>query len=249
MSQRLHPSRVDQLALPFGHTPVYGPDFLADESNADAIAWLARTDWPQARLALWGAPGVGKTHLLRAWATRTGASVLDGAGLRFEPVLAPLAIDDANRAPEEPLLHMLNAATEAGRAVLLAAREPPARWMVALPDLASRLRTIVSVRIDEPNDMLLCALLARLLSERQLAVPQALQDYLLLRLPRTAGAIREATLRIDQTCFKAGKAPSRAMMKDIAEALAAPSGGSSVEMDEEFAAAGLPVSPGEPQAV
>ena len=71
---------ADQLPLPFPHQPSYAAaDFLAAGSNEAALAWLARTgDWPDHRLALWGEAGCGKTHLLRIWAIRHGATVMDG---------------------------------------------------------------------------------------------------------------------------------------------------------------------------
>ena len=51
-------------------------------------------------------------------------------------------------ADEATLLHLLNATAEARLPVLLAARTPPARWPVRLPDLASRLRAITAVGSD-----------------------------------------------------------------------------------------------------
>ena len=87
---------------------------------------------------------------------------------------AGVALDDADAvADERALLHLLNAAGEAGLPVLLAARAPPARWAARLPDLASRLRAMTAVEIGAPEDALLRALLARLLADRQLRLPEA----------------------------------------------------------------------------
>jgi len=196
-----------QLALPFVHQPQFtAAGFLAAASNAEALAWLARTeDWPQGRLALWGEEGCGKTHLLHLWAERTGAAVLAGAALPdLPPAGRPLAVDDADTAPERALLHLLNATAEARHPVLLAGRAAPARWNAALPDLASRLRAVTAVPIHPPEETLLRALLASLLAERQLAVSPPVQDWLLLRLPRTPAAMREAAARLDHIGLAAG---------------------------------------------
>ena len=157
----------------FGGPRFAAADFHAAPSNADACAWLRRTaEWPNRRLALWGEAGRGKTHLLHIWAERTGAALRDGrwtvrsAGHAARPAVA---LDDADVVAEErALLHLLNAAGEAGVPVLLAARHrrPAGRWR--LPDLASRLRAITAVEIGPPEDALLRALLARLLADRQL---------------------------------------------------------------------------------
>ena len=205
----------DQLPLPFPHQPSYAAaDFLAAPSNEAALAWLDRTDdWPDHRLALWGGAGCGKTHLLSLWAGRRGARLLAGADLRGLPDLpapAGLALDDAGTPPDEPaLLHLLNAVRETHTPVLLATRTPPARWPVKLPDLASRLRSVTAVEILPPEDSLLRALLLRLLSDRQLAVGAGLQDWLLLRLPRSPAALRDAVARLDQTALAAGGAVTR----------------------------------------
>jgi chromosomal replication initiation ATPase DnaA len=208
---------VDQLPLPFPHEAQYdAADFIAGDSNAAALAWLARTpEWPQLRLALWGPEGCGKTHLLHLWAARRQAPVLRGDALRLIPPATPLAVDDADRAPERMLLHLLNAAAEAGLPILLAARAPPARWPTALPDLASRLRAATAVEIGAPEDSLLRALLARLLVDRHVKVNESVQDWLLKRLPRTQAALREAAARLDRAAYAAARPVNRAIAADV----------------------------------
>jgi chromosomal replication initiation ATPase DnaA len=210
-------SHTRQLALPFVHSPHYeAAAFISAASNAAAVAWLEQTSaWPQRRLAVWGSAGSGKTHLLHVWSERQGASVLVGPSLRFTAPERPLAIDDADAAAERPLLHMLNAVAEADLPVLLAGRDPPARWPVRLPDLASRLRAITAVQIGPADDHLLRSLLARLLVERQMAVSQAVQEFLLRHLPRTTGAIREAVARLDRAALAAGGCASRSVAAEV----------------------------------
>jgi chromosomal replication initiation ATPase DnaA len=212
-----------QLALPFPHAPHYRAyEFLAAASNAEALEWLHNTpSWPGRRLALWGPEGCGKTHLLHVWAERQGAELLAGPLLAVRPPEGPVAVDDADAAPELPLLHLLNAAAEAGLPVLLAGRAAPARWRAVLPDLASRLRATASVRIGAAEDELLRSLLMRLLAERQLAVPEPLQDWLRLRLPRSQGAIREAVARLDRAALAGGGPVTRAIAQAVASGLQA----------------------------
>lgn len=205
-----------QLAFPFPHRPDYATDdFLPASSNQEALAWLDRTaDWPDRRLALWGGGGTGKTHLLHIWCRRTGARLYLGrdlAGVPPPPDPAGIAVDDADSPAEETaLLHLLNACREAAVPVLLAAADPPSRWPVRLPDLASRLRAIVAVEIRRPDDALLRDLLSRLLAERQLPVAPAMRDWLLLRLPRSPAALRDAVARLDDAQLAEGGGITRA---------------------------------------
>ena len=212
-----------QLPLPFPHAPHYDSGhILPAPSNSEALQWLAPgADWPGLRLVLWGEAGAGKTHLLHLWRRRHGAALLDGAALRGLPAFAhpALAVDDADLAHDEhALLHLLNAANEAGQPVLLSARTPPARWKLRLPDLASRLRATTAVELRRPEDELLRALLARLLAERQLAVDPGVQDWLLARLPRTAAAMREAAGQLDRLALAAGGPATRAVAARVAAA-------------------------------
>lgn len=224
-------TRLRQFALPFPHRPAYAADaFLAAPSNADALAWLDRTpDWPCRRLALWGEAGCGKTHLLHRWAERSGAALLCPAALQAEPPSRPVALDDADLAPERKLLHFLNAAAELRLPVLLAGRAPPARWKLAVPDLASRLRATVAVQIRPAGDPLLHALLARLLAERQLAVPEPVQATLLARLPRHPAALRDAVARLDRLTLATGRRVTRSLAAEVAGAIAGQA------EDDEFA--------------
>jgi chromosomal replication initiation ATPase DnaA len=231
-----------QLPLPFIHVPAYAAcDFVAAPSNEEALAWLGlAADWPGGRLALWGEAGTGKTHLLHRWATQAGAALLGPGGLADAPPTSATAIDDADFAPEERLLHLLNAAAEAGLPVLLAGRAPPARWPVRLPDLASRLRATAAIRINPPDDQLLQALLARLIADRQLAVPEPAQAALLARLPRSPAALREAVARLDTLALAAGGRVTRGLAIAVAEEIAG------AGEDDDFASGPLAPSRGEP---
>ncbi len=215
---------VDQLALPFGHRSRFArADFVAAGSNNAARAWLLGVNpWPEHRLALWGAAGAGKTHLLEIWAREQGAvllrgpdvtramlgELLDGPAETFRAV----AVDDADHAADQQaILHLLNAAREQRIALVMAARLAPARWPVDLPDLASRLRATMAIELRQPEDALLRILLLRHLADRQIVVSQPVTEWLLRRLPRTASAIRDAAIRLDQAGLAAGRRVTRAL--------------------------------------
>ena len=223
-----------QLLLPFPLEPGFeAADFVLATSNAAARAWLDRVpDWPERRLAIWGQAGCGKTHMLRIWADRAGASVWSGPALRGLPERLPeggIAIDDADAVPEEAtLLHWLNAARDAAVPVLLAGREPPAQFPVRLPDLASRLRAITAVGIDPPEDELLKALLAHLLSDRQWRLDARFQDWLLPRLPRKPADLWEMVARLDHALLASGGRITQRMVGSVLASLSEGDGEGSV---------------------
>ncbi|HEY0184165.1 MAG TPA: DnaA/Hda family protein [Rhodopila sp.] len=209
-----------QLLLPFPFVPDYDSrDFLPAASNREALAWID-IEWPERRLALWGPPGCGKSHLLHIWAERNKADLLTGPMLTDQALHdlngkaegGALALDDADRVASEPLLlHLLNTARDRGLRLLLTSREPPSRWPALLPDLSSRLRAITAVEVQPASDDLLAALLMRLLSDRQLSVAQSVQQWLLTHLPRSPAALRQAVQRLDQLSMVSGKAITRSL--------------------------------------
>ena len=203
--------------LRFPRRAGYGADdLLPNPGQADALAWLeGSAPWPLRRLAVWGEAGTGKTHLAHAWAERRGGRVLSEAPADGWP-LGPVAIDTVDAVPNEPaLLHLLNAASETGHPVLLVSRTAPGRLPVRLPDLASRLRATTAVQIGAAPEAFLALLLTRLLADRQLRVPAALQSWLLTRLPRSPAAVRDAVTRLDSASFASGRAITRPMAAEV----------------------------------
>ncbi|MCU0986306.1 MAG: DnaA/Hda family protein [Acetobacteraceae bacterium] len=226
--------RGGQLPLPFSPARSFAAaDFVAGEANAEARAWIARwPDWPQRRLALWGPAGCGKSHLAAIWRDTTGATLLDGTALaamapEAVPALLPptgaVLVEDTSGAPQgRPLLHLINAAQEAGASVLLTARQPPSRWDVALPDLRSRLASIAAVAIAAPDEALVKAVLAKLLADRQVSLRPELLSFLALRLPRDFATIHALAAGLDRASLAAGRRITRPLATAaLAEAMAA----------------------------
>jgi len=180
-------------------------DFLISESNVAAIGWVDRwPDWPSRALALYGPAGCGKTHLVNLWAARVSGIVVSGETLNEELVGSlvsegrhRIAIDDADRAPEPELLHLYNFCLEARGDVLLAARQPPASWIITLPDLDSRLRTVLAAGIGLPDDALLGAVLVKHFADRQLRVGPEVIAYLLTHMERSFAAAADIVARLD----------------------------------------------------
>jgi chromosomal replication initiation ATPase DnaA len=203
-----------QLPLDLGVRTAYGlADFIVAESNRAAVAWIdAWPDWPAHGLAVSGPAGSGKTHLGQVWRERSGARIVTAAELAVgtPPTLvgdAPaVLLDDLGAPPERPLLHLLNHLAEQRRFVLITGREPPARWTVALPDLASRLAALPQVSIGAPDDALLAAVIEKLFRDRQLQVGAEVVDYVLPRMERSLVAAQALVAALDRAAL-AGRRP------------------------------------------
>jgi chromosomal replication initiation ATPase DnaA len=206
---------MSQLVFALPRTAAYGrADFLASASNAAALGWLERwPDWPALALVVHGPPGSGKTHLAHLWVERAAAQIYLGRTLAESDCGAILgqrqpavAVDDADRAATTALLHVFNAVAETGGSLLLTAHRPPGVWRPALADLDSRLRAVLAVGIELPDDSLLGAVLAKHFADRQVIVAPAVIDYLVGHMERSFAAAATLAAALDDAALRRGGA-------------------------------------------
>lgn len=203
---------MTQLTLPWPDLPTATgrADFLVSDANRAALERIERWPlWPAKGLALYGPSGSGKTHLANLWRERAGARLIEGAAVSAEAaagIACPVAVDDAERAPEMALLHLYNAAVERGFGVLIVAAKAPAARPIALPDLASRLRALPAVGIAAPDDALLAAVLVKHFADRQLRVAPEVITFLLPRMERSFAAAADLAARLDRLALSRGGA-------------------------------------------
>ncbi len=198
------PARQLVLELPHRAALERG-DFLVAPSNAAAVAWIDRwPDWPAPGLALFGPPGSGKSHLAAVWQARSGAATVTAKALAEGRIEARSCVFEegegalAGRPAAEALFHLYNRIAAARGHVLLTGVAPPARWPIALPDLASRLRALPAAEIKPPDDAMLTGLFAKLFRDRQLAVPGEVILYLVQRIERSCAAVARAVEALDR---------------------------------------------------
>ncbi|MFM9858890.1 hypothetical protein RUR49_10415 [Pseudoxanthobacter sp. M-2] len=204
-------------------------DFIVGTANAAAAALVDRwPDWPAQTALLVGPPGSGKSHLATVWAGRAGASVMDLATLAGTDPLAIVEAGnvviediDRSRAGDTALLHLLNAARQRGRSVLMTARSGLHDWATPVADLASRLRAATPVTIAEPDDALLAQVLVKLFADRQITVERPVVEFVLRRMERSLAAANAFVAAFDEAALAGKRAPSRALAAEVLERLEA----------------------------
>jgi len=212
-----------QLALALPHAESFArEDFLTGAPNEAALAMIERwPDWPDRALALVGPEGAGKSHLAAIWAETAGARRVSARALGQTDLIGALAtgalvIEDAPaRLDERALFHLLNLIREEEACLLITARAAPARWGVALPDLASRLRALPTVTLSAPDDALLRAVLVKLFADRQLGVDSSLVSYLVTRIERSFAAARAAVETLDREALRMQRPVTRALAAEL----------------------------------
>lgn len=207
-----------QLSLDLPHRQALGiHDFYVSDSNREAVAFLDQwPDWPAFALALWGPPGCGKTHLACVWQKKTQAIFLKDWKIAPDAQNLILELKAYLSSPEEEeeFLHFLNRCKEEGKSLLLTHRLAPARWPIRLADLSSRLHALPAQEIKEPDDVLLGALLVKLLGDRQLPPTQESIEYLLKRIDRSFDAARDIVATIDRLQLETKRPFGIALLRD-----------------------------------
>ena len=207
--------RERQIPMELPHQPAMGrDDFLIAESNRTAFDMIeAWPDWPASILFLVGPEGSGKSHLAAIWQSAAGANQASCAELTVESVPemmegGALLLDDcvASQHNERALFHLFNYVREQSGHVLLVSEKMPAYWTVSLPDLRSRLRAAPVITVDEPDDALLRAVLAKLFHDRQIAVDESVLAFMIVRMERSLRAASVLVEEIDKQAL-AAKAP------------------------------------------
>ncbi|KAG1667717.1 hypothetical protein GQR58_018345 [Nymphon striatum] len=180
--------------------------------------------WPDGKLALVGPAGSGKTHLTRLYISENGAQVISAHSITPDAPLpeTALVIEDGDAlrpAAYEWVFHAHNHLRANALPLLLTGRIPPARWNIALPDLASRLSAATTVTIHNPDDPLLMAVLLKHFADRQLApAPDAIL-YLQRHLPRSFEAIRNVVETLDREALAQSKPLSRPFVRAVLDSL------------------------------
>jgi DnaA family protein len=198
----------------------------------DALLAL-RAHAPPRVVWLHGASGTGKSHLLQALCARAtqrgeraafvpirtvapvGADVLTGLG-----AMTWVCLDDVDPVLGEPaweraLFALHQELDEQNGRLVLAAVQAPQALAIQLPDLASRLRGGLVLRLQSLNEEEQMAALKLRAELRGLELSDEVAQYLLRRLPREMGALCEFLDRLDQAAMIAQRRLTIPFVKEV----------------------------------
>ncbi len=217
---------AEQTRLDLATRPAVGrEDFIVTESNALAVAIVdGWRNWGGRKLILTGAEGSGKSHLAQAWATDSGATVVAAATLAQAdiPALASgcvvvedVEVIEGDRPTEEALFHLHNLVLAEGHALMLTAQRPPNLWRLGLPDLQSRMQGTQVVELGAPDDVLLSAVLERLLKARLIVPKPDVLPYLVAHMDRSFAMANLLAEALDVEAMDKGREVTRAFARDV----------------------------------
>lgn len=215
-----------QLSFDLPVRPALGREaFYVSPANAMAVVMIENWDqWAGRKLALIGPAGAGKTHLTHVWAGAAGARIVaarDLAGADI-PDLArtPIAVEDipdiaGDPDAEEALFHLHNLVLAEGHHLLVTADRPVLTWGLTLPDLLSRMQGTQSVTLQQPDDQLLTAVVAKMFGDRQLLPSPETIAYMVSHMDRSFDTARDLVARIDSAALGQKRPVTRALAIEV----------------------------------
>ena len=203
-----------QLPLSMGREDLANRDNWLSRPDTVALEQLLVGQFPEHSAYVWGATGMGKSHLLQACCDSQGEAaryvpMVDLIDYSPDQVLAGaevarlVAIDDIDRAElnpgwQEPLFALFNALQESGGQMLVTASKSPQQLVNMLPDLRSRLSSLPVFQMPRFTEDQVAELLRLRGSAAGIEMADEVVRYCALRLPRDPRAVIEFINQLDQ---------------------------------------------------
>lgn len=217
-------SHPQQLILNLPLVPNPGQnEFLCSAANWQAFQWIERwPDWPMRNLAIYGERGSGKTHLAQLWAEKsqalwvTPSQTLDHTPFSLAQGCKACVIDDYDEIRDESwLFHFYNLMQEQNGHILFCGLNAPGQTLFGLPDLSSRLRSVLAVEVGSPDEETIKTLLKNLLIRRGLDLADDLAEYLIRRMERSYDAIHHLVCKLDELSLILQRPITLSLIKEL----------------------------------
>ena len=201
-------------------------DFMVNECNQEAIQFI--DTFYQRKMksgVLIGPKGSGKSHLVNVFCKNFEKEnwiiskkiekdiykvFQENNVVIIEDIDLITSLDE-----EEYLFHSINLSKELNKILLLTSGLDLSKINIKTPDLRSRLDSIQSVKILEPNDDLMNILILKLFHDRQILIKPNIISYLKQRVERSYLGISEIVDLIDNVSLSKKKSISINLIKEL----------------------------------
>ena len=219
-----------QLALPLSFKILQNREnFILSESNKSAVkliekskSWQINTNINSIPAALiYGPSGCGKTHLSHIYQQSNNSlffSSIASQDIRLAEKNKSFILDDfspGNNYPSETVMHFLNEVKYNSGSVLILSKKSAHEMDWGLPDLNSRLRSLVTCKIELPDDILLYTLLIKYADEKKIILNDKQCIYILDRVERNFETIIKVIDHLDRFSLETKKKITLNMINNI----------------------------------
>lgn len=208
------------LALPISFQE---EDYLVTNSNYLAWNFIKRwPNWGQERMSniayVYGETGAGKSHLASIWQGISGArlvsaELLSSGDFKDEHFLVDNL--EALLSQEHELFNLFNHVLETKKSLLITARQALSKLNIGLPDLRSRLASLVSIELSRPDDRMIEAIITKYFSDAQITLNAAVIKFLIVRMDRSYSEIFKTLKALDTISLSEKKKISIPFIKKL----------------------------------
>jgi chromosomal replication initiation ATPase DnaA len=184
-------------------------DFCISQSNQDVCNYLSKwPNWDDKIINIFGPIKSGKTFLLTVFERKNSFLKISANTLNKETVSSVLSqdrliIEDIEENIDEELLFLLfNEFKDNYKYLIFSSTQDTSRISFKLKDLSSRFKSILNIKISNPSDALLCSVLMKQLSEKQITIKKELITYTIKRIERSYDSVNKFAIMIDEESLK-----------------------------------------------
>ncbi|AFB20879.1 HdaA/DnaA family protein [Rickettsia canadensis] len=200
----------------------YHPDeFIVSSSNNQAYNIIQ--NWPHRfgvnpykfTLLIKGPSSSGKTYLTKIWQNLSNAYIIKDIFFNEEILekYNAFIIEDIENWQEPALLYIFNIINEKRKYLLLTSFDKSKNF--ALPDLSSRIKSVLSIVLNSPDDELIKVLIFKHFSISSVIISRQIIDFLLVNLPREHSKIIEILENINQIALTSKRKITTSLVKEV----------------------------------
>ncbi len=201
---------MSQIPFQIKHKSNYSQDdYFVTESNKVAKQWIDKwPDWGDAVLSnitiIYGEEGSGKTHLSKIWQAKSEAYEISKDSLSSKEYISEnadaLLLEDIDTLVgfDEHIFHLINFCINNKKFLVITLGRALPEVDFALPDLLSRLRAILQIHLEKPDQEMFEQIIFKNLSDRQIAVDPKVINYLAKRMDRSYPEISKIVKKLDE---------------------------------------------------
>ena len=199
-------------------------DFFVSESNFYAYnLLLSWPKWEKKIINIFGERYSGKTHLIEIFLEKNKGLKVDLNDLKNYDLdrlrlNENIIIENLNEGFDETLFYsLIDTIDKYNKFLILTSNKSLSNINIKLDDLRSRLKNCLFAEIQNPDDILIQALITKNLADNQISLDSKLIDFISKRIKRSYSKIKEFICTIDEISLKKKKPINLKIIKEILE--------------------------------
>ena len=191
--------------------------YFVGNANKQAYDFLITANNTNNKFFLYGPNKSGKTHLGLIWTKKNNAIIYNNDLQEMLDLKKNIFIDNVfNNIDEENIFHLLNHCYLNNLGILITSNKFLNQYNFKFPDLSSRLKSLMNLQINLPDDELLVNLMVKLFNDKQIIVKNdEIFNFIIKRAQRSFEKIYILIEKIDNLSLEKNKQLTIPLIKEI----------------------------------